>query len=61
MHEEIKSSRVNQMARMLIDTRLSISQIAVMLGCPDGSNISRYFKKQKGMSPSEYRKEFAPK
>lgn len=59
LHDEIKSSRVNQMAQMLIDTRLPISRIAVMLECPDGSNISRYFKKQKGMSPSEYRRKFA--
>ena len=61
MHDEIQSNRVNLMAQMLRDTRLPVSQIAVMLGCSDGSNISRFFKKQKGMSPSEYRKEFAPK
>jgi len=61
VHDEIKYSRVNRMAGMLIDTNLSISQIARLLGNPDASNISRYFKQQKGMSPSDYRKKFGPK
>ncbi len=59
--EEIKYHRVNQMANMLIGTNLSISQIARLLGYPDASNISRYFKQQKGISPSDYRKKFGPK
>jgi LacI family transcriptional regulator len=61
VHEEIKSARVNQMASMLVDTNLTISQIAQSLGYPDTSNISRYFKQQKGISPSDYRKQFGPK
>jgi LacI family transcriptional regulator len=59
--EEIKYHRVNQMANMLIGTNLSISQIAQLLGYPDASNISRYFKQQKGINPLEYRKKFGPK
>jgi len=59
--EEIKYHRVNQMANMLIGTNLSISQIARLLGYPDSSNISRYFKQEKGINPSEYRKKFGPK
>jgi LacI family transcriptional regulator len=58
VHEEIKSARVNQMARMLTETNLPISQIVRLLGYPDASNISRYFKQQKGISPSNYRKQF---
>jgi LacI family transcriptional regulator len=61
VHEEIKSDRVNQMAGMLTGTNLTISQIARLLGYPDASNISRYFKQQKGISPSDYRKQFGPK
>jgi LacI family transcriptional regulator len=61
VHEEIKSARVNQMASMLTSTNLTISQITRLLGYPDVSNISRYFKKQKGISPSDYRKQFGPK
>jgi LacI family transcriptional regulator len=61
VHEEIKYARVNQMAKMLIGTNLSISQIAWSLGFPYPNNISRYFKKQKGISPLEYRRKYAPK
>lgn len=61
VHEEIKYARVNQMAKMLTETNLSISQIAWSLGFPYTNNISRYFRRQKGISPLEYRKKFAPK
>ncbi len=61
VHEEIKYTRVSQMANILIGTNLSISQIARLLGCPDASNISRYFKQQKGISPLDYRRKFGPK
>ena len=56
VHEEIKHVRVDQLARMLVSTNLSISQIASMLGCTDMKNLSRYFKQAKGMSPLQYRK-----
>ena len=59
--EEIKYTRVNQMANILIGTNLSVSQIARLLGYPYGNNIARYFKQQKGMSPLEYRRRFGPK
>ena len=61
VHEEIKYNRVNLMANMLIGTNLSLSQIAGLLGYPDTSNISHYFKQKKGISPSDYRRKFAPK
>ena len=62
VHDEIKHTRVNQMANMLIGTNLSISQIAKLLGYPyTSNNISRYFKQLKGMSPLGYRRKFAPK
>jgi LacI family transcriptional regulator len=61
VHEEIKYNRVNLMANMLIGTNLSLSQIAGLLGYPDTSNISHYFKQQRGISPSDYRRKFAPK
>jgi transcriptional regulator GlxA family with amidase domain len=49
------------MAKMLIGTNLSISQIAWSLGFPYTNNLSRYFKQQKGISPLEYRRKYAPK
>jgi LacI family transcriptional regulator len=56
VHEEIKRVRVDQLARMLVTTNLSISQIAHTLGCSDMKNLARYFKQAKGMSPLQYRK-----
>lgn len=61
VHEEIKCNRVNQMANMLIGTSLSVSQIAKLLGYPNASNISRYFKQQRGISPSAFRRKVGPK
>ena len=58
VHEEIARTRVDQMAIMLTDTNLPISQIARLLGYSYANNISRYFKQQKGMNPLEYRKKF---
>ena len=60
VHEEIRQGRVNHMAEMLVETNLPVFQIAELLGYPDASNISRYFKRQKGVSPSAYRKKLAP-
>jgi LacI family transcriptional regulator len=62
IHDEIKNTRVNQMANMLIGTNLSVSHIASLLGYAyQANNFSRYFKQRKGMSPLDYRKKFAPK
>ena len=61
VHDEIKYARVNQMADLLINTNLTMSQIARFLGYPNASNISRYFKQKKKISPMEYRKKFGPK
>lgn len=56
VHEEIKRVRVDELSRLLVNTDLPISQIALRLGCSDMKNLARYFKKAKGMSPTEYRK-----
>jgi LacI family transcriptional regulator len=52
---EIKKARINQIAVMLINSRLSIKQIAFEVRMePD--HLSRYFSSVKGMSPQAYRK-----
>jgi LacI family transcriptional regulator len=56
VHEEIKRVRVDQFAKLLVSTNLTESQIAATMGWSDTKNIARYFRKQMGMSPSEYRK-----
>lgn len=56
VHHEIKRVRVDEFARLLVNTDLPISQIALRLGCSDMKNLARYFKKAKGISPADYRK-----
>jgi LacI family transcriptional regulator len=54
--EEIKRVHVEHFARMLLDTNMTISQIATCLGHGSAQNISRYFREAKGISPLAYRK-----
>jgi AraC-like DNA-binding protein len=45
----------------MAETEMSISEIAYILGFPDVAHISRYFSKEKGMSPLVYRKKYLRK
>lgn len=58
IYSEIKRVRTQQIIRMLCETDLSISEIALKLGHPSDKHIARYFKHQTGMSLKEYRKQF---
>jgi LacI family transcriptional regulator len=55
-HEEIQRVRIDRFTRLLVTTDLSVSQIASALGCADGKNLARYFKRATGMTPLDYRK-----
>jgi len=59
--EEIKRIHVNQFAKMLIETNMSVSQIASALGHQGFENICRYFRNAKGMSPTAYRNKYGNK
>lgn len=54
--DEIRRIRVELAARMLVETNMSISQIAYSLGYPTNKHIGRHFKKIKGLNPLAYRK-----
>jgi len=56
IHDEIKRARVDHMARMLINTNLSIGEIARSLQCTEVKNIARYFRQRTGLSPAQYRR-----
>jgi LacI family transcriptional regulator len=58
VHDEIKNLHINLFSTMLIETHLSISQIATSLGLSSFKNISRYFRQRKGLSPLAYRKKY---
>jgi LacI family transcriptional regulator len=56
VYDEIKRVRIDLISQMLIETDLSISDIAMSLGYDNTNHIARYFKQKMGMSPVEYRK-----
>lgn len=58
IHQEIRRARVEQIAQMLVETHLSVSQISSALGYPRTAHIARQFRKEKGMSLLEYRKAY---
>ncbi|MBN2211870.1 MAG: DNA-binding transcriptional regulator [Sedimentisphaerales bacterium] len=55
---EINRVRMDRFARMLIDTDLSITQLALVLGHPHLANVSRLFQRYMHVSPQEYRRKF---
>jgi LacI family transcriptional regulator len=57
VHDEIKRTQINHMARMLVTTNLSIGEIAGALQCTEGKNIARYFRQRMGLTPAQYRRE----
>ncbi len=58
IHEEIRRTRIEEVAHMLIQTRLSISQIASLMGYESVKHFARVFRKEKGMTPLAYRKQY---
>ena len=55
VHEEITRMRINDIIYFLLNTDLSIFQIALELNFSCDNNLTRYFRKQTGMSPKAYR------
>lgn len=57
IYNQIRKIRVEQICSMLIETNLSISQIAHEFGLVELEHFSRYFRAEKGISPNEFRKQ----
>jgi LacI family transcriptional regulator len=58
IYDFIRRVRVERAARLLLETEMSISEIASALGFMDQKNVSRYFKQITGKTPAQYRKAF---
>ncbi|MCC2253797.1 AraC family transcriptional regulator [Ruminococcus sp. CLA-AA-H200] len=54
--EYLTEYRIKQACRLLRETGLSVSAIAYSVGFENNLYFSKAFRKQKGISPSEYRK-----
>lgn len=56
--EYLTKIRIEESKKYLVDTKESISDIAIRLGFSDQSYFSKVFKKVEGMTPGKYRKLF---
>ncbi len=61
IYDEIKRCRLEQIVLVLAETDLSISQIASAFGYAGIEKLSRYFQREKGMTPLAYRKQYGHK
>ena len=53
---DVISARLALAERLLVNTALTVSEIAEKCGYPDASHFMKLFRKKKGMTASEYRK-----
>ena len=58
IHDEINRVRIDHICQLLLNTNRSISDIASELDFLSDEHIARYFRKEKGMIPREFRKQF---
>jgi len=58
VYEYIFNLRIEKFTQKLLDTDLSIFEIAMDLGLNDGKNIARQFRQIKGCTPTEYRRKY---
>jgi LacI family transcriptional regulator len=56
VYEYIFNLRIEKFTQKLLDTDMTIFEIALDLGLNDSKNIARQFKQVKGCTPVEYRK-----
>jgi LacI family transcriptional regulator len=54
----IQHERAGQIARLLVESKLSVRQIADTLGFDNAQHFARYFRAAKKMSPLAYRRKF---
>ncbi|MHC4624417.1 MAG: AraC family transcriptional regulator [Planctomycetota bacterium] len=60
MQQEIKSLRIERIAGLLVSTSMPVSHIASTVGFSDANHFSRYFRKERKMTPLAYRRKYGP-
>lgn len=56
IYQYISEQRIDLFARMLLDTKEPIANLAARMDEPDPKSLTRRFRELKGCTPSEYRK-----
>jgi LacI family transcriptional regulator len=60
VYDEIKQTQTDEIARLLLETNLTVTEIAHKMGFQEVTNFARYFVQAKGMSPKAYREHYIP-
>ena len=60
VYQEIRRIRVNYIIELLVGTDMTVTEIAIKSGFDGVEHISRYFRKETGISLREYRKRRGP-
>lgn len=58
VYEYIYNKRIEKFTQKLLETDMTIYEIALDLGLSDSKNIARQFKQLKGLTPVAYRKKY---
>jgi LacI family transcriptional regulator len=58
VYEQIRRIRVTKICKMLIETNRSIKDIAFDFGFSSVDHIARFFRREKGITPTQYRAKF---
>lgn len=58
IYKEIQNERLKHIERMLIETDMTISEIAYSLNFADSNELSRFFSRLRKMSPSSFRRKY---
>lgn len=58
--EYVNVCRANEAERLLLETDLTVTQIAGLVGCDNPNYFTRMFKQYKGIAPSQLRKNTSP-
>ena len=56
IRKEIHRRRAEHVAGMLLATEMSVEQIAHEMGYPNQAHLARFFSREMGLTPREYRK-----
>ncbi|MEN6384791.1 MAG: DNA-binding transcriptional regulator [Phycisphaerales bacterium] len=59
IYEEVRRVRIEEIIQLLLETDLSVFEIASRLGFASIDHISRFFRQERGLSPVNFRKQFS--